>query len=112
MPETPGEKKPLFIIRPIQSPMKTIILSLLCILLVAGSGVIAIGEGEEKTVSPSPEPLSRPEDSILANTWTNMNPSTHPGARSGHAMAYDSESDRVILFGGYYFQIHESPGIQ
>ena len=35
------------------------------------------------------------------NTWTNMNPGTKPGARYLHAMAYDSESDRVILFGGY-----------
>jgi hypothetical protein len=34
------------------------------------------------------------------DTWTNMNPATKPSARAGHAMAYDSESDRVILFGG------------
>lgn len=36
-----------------------------------------------------------------ANTWTNLNPSTRPLARTGHAMAYDELSDRVILFGGY-----------
>jgi hypothetical protein len=81
--------------------MKTIIVSLLCVILVAGSGGSGIGEGKEKTVIPNPEPLSPPGESILANTWTNMNPSTHPGARSHHAMAYDSQSDRVILFGGY-----------
>jgi len=94
--------------------MKTIILSLLCVILVAGSGVIAIGEGEEKTISPNPEPLSRPGESILAsnNTWKDMNPGNYPRARYGHVMAYDSQSDRVILFGGYYFQIHDSPGIQ
>lgn len=42
------------------------------------------------------------EDSNFAvvNTWTNMNPSLHPPARSQHAMAYDSKSDRIILFGG------------
>jgi N-acetylneuraminic acid mutarotase len=34
------------------------------------------------------------------NTWTNLNPPLAPGERSGHAMAYDAESDRVILFGG------------
>lgn len=34
------------------------------------------------------------------NEWTNMNPSTRPQARARHAMAYDSESDMVILFGG------------
>jgi len=35
------------------------------------------------------------------NTWTNMNPSTHPSARYQSAMAYDSESDKIILFGGF-----------
>ncbi|MBI3949619.1 MAG: hypothetical protein HY314_04095 [Acidobacteria bacterium] len=34
------------------------------------------------------------------NTWTIMNPSLAPSARSAHAMAYDAQSDRVILFGG------------
>jgi hypothetical protein len=35
-----------------------------------------------------------------ANSWIDLNPPTNPGKRSGHALAYDSESDRVILFGG------------
>ncbi|MFQ5820207.1 MAG: Kelch repeat-containing protein [Candidatus Heimdallarchaeota archaeon] len=35
-----------------------------------------------------------------SNTWTNMNPPTMPVGRRQHAMAYDAESDRVILFGG------------
>jgi len=30
-----------------------------------------------------------------------MNPTTHPSNRGEHAMAYDAESDRVVLFGGY-----------
>jgi hypothetical protein len=34
------------------------------------------------------------------NTWTEMNPPTRPPARQYHSMAYDSESDRIILFGG------------
>ena len=34
------------------------------------------------------------------NTWTKMNPKTQPPGLYGHAMAYDSESDRVILWGG------------
>ena len=29
-----------------------------------------------------------------------MNPSTKPSARGYHAMAYDSQSDRIVLFGG------------
>ena len=35
-----------------------------------------------------------------ANEWTNMTPASSPPVRSNHAMAYDSQSDRVILFGG------------
>ncbi len=33
-------------------------------------------------------------------SWTQMLPTESPPARLGHAMAYDSESDRAILFGG------------
>lgn len=36
-----------------------------------------------------------------ANSWTQLYPSQSPSARAEHAMAYDSESDKVILFGGY-----------
>ncbi|MEE8199047.1 MAG: kelch repeat-containing protein [Thermoplasmata archaeon] len=35
-----------------------------------------------------------------SNTWTNMNPSVKPLARNYPTMAYDSESDRIVLFGG------------
>ncbi|MEE9173624.1 MAG: kelch repeat-containing protein [Thermoplasmata archaeon] len=34
------------------------------------------------------------------NTWTKMHPVVRPSERCCHAMAYDAESDRVILFGG------------
>jgi parallel beta-helix repeat protein len=34
------------------------------------------------------------------DTWTNMNPPVAPSIRWAHAMAYDSQSNRVILFGG------------
>ena len=34
------------------------------------------------------------------DTWTDMNPAEAPSRRWGTAMAYDAESDRVILFGG------------
>ena len=33
-------------------------------------------------------------------TWTRMNPRSSPSARGWPAMAYDSASDRVVLFGG------------
>ncbi|MFX0058625.1 MAG: Kelch repeat-containing protein [Candidatus Heimdallarchaeota archaeon] len=36
-----------------------------------------------------------------SNTWQKMSPILAPQARFSHAMTYDSESDRVILFGGY-----------
>lgn len=35
------------------------------------------------------------------NTWKGMNPIKRPPALTSVSMAYDSESDRVILFGGY-----------
>jgi N-acetylneuraminic acid mutarotase len=34
-----------------------------------------------------------------SDTWTDMKPSTSPPGRNYHAMAYDSESDRVIVWG-------------
>ncbi len=37
---------------------------------------------------------------VAANKWTLMNPSSSPPYLSAATMAYDSESDRVILFGG------------
>lgn len=36
----------------------------------------------------------------LANNWFNMNPAVHPSARQDGHLVYDSESDRVVLFGG------------
>ncbi|MFX0207510.1 MAG: Kelch repeat-containing protein, partial [Candidatus Hodarchaeota archaeon] len=35
-----------------------------------------------------------------ANIWTNQTPSSSPSPRSLNTMAYDVESDRVIMFGG------------
>jgi N-acetylneuraminic acid mutarotase len=37
---------------------------------------------------------------IEENTWTNMKPAPKPRNMAAATMAYDSESDRVILFGG------------
>lgn len=36
------------------------------------------------------------------NTWHDLRPSGSPPARFGQAMVYDSESDRVIMFGGLF----------
>ncbi len=35
------------------------------------------------------------------NTWTKMKPKTEPPGLFAHVMDYDTESDRVILWGGY-----------
>ena len=35
-----------------------------------------------------------------SNLWTNLNPPTAPSKRAFAAMAYDRESDRIVLFGG------------
>jgi hypothetical protein len=37
---------------------------------------------------------------VAANKWTEMKPATGPEARGAADLAYDSESDRVLLFGG------------
>ena len=37
------------------------------------------------------------------NTWENVSVNMNPGARYGHSMTYDTESDRVIMFGGYTY---------
>jgi len=34
------------------------------------------------------------------NTWENMNPSSHPSIRFWPIMAYNTEADRIILYGG------------
>jgi hypothetical protein len=35
-----------------------------------------------------------------ANNWTEVFPTLSPSGRAGHRMAYDLESDRIIMFGG------------
>ena len=37
---------------------------------------------------------------VAANKWTQMKPPSGPTGRAAAALAYDAESDRVILFGG------------
>ena len=44
---------------------------------------------------------------LTANKWTQMKPASGPTGRAGAELAYDTESDRVILFGGG----NETPGV-
>ena len=37
---------------------------------------------------------------LLANKWTELKPKTSPPARGRHAMAFDSESGKIVMFGG------------
>jgi hypothetical protein len=37
---------------------------------------------------------------VESNEWTDMRPSTKPRALGGSSMAYDIESDRIIMYGG------------
>ena len=39
--------------------------------------------------------------------WTQLNPSTSPNARFGHSMIFNPYNDKVILFGGFYFDSYE-----
>ena len=42
------------------------------------------------------------------NVWTNMTPPVGPSARYRHAMAYDRQADRVILYGGQTRQPYQN----
>ncbi|MHA2247184.1 MAG: Kelch repeat-containing protein [Candidatus Hodarchaeales archaeon] len=37
---------------------------------------------------------------LTTNNWTNMNPITKPSTRNKHSMVYDTNSDKIVLFGG------------
>jgi len=54
-------------------------------------------------VGPASNEVSAQPDSCFsgADTWTDKSPGDRPSPRDVHAMAYDSESDRIILFGGH-----------
>jgi N-acetylneuraminic acid mutarotase len=39
-----------------------------------------------------------------SNTWAKMNPATHPQARYGGVMVYDSYTEKCLLFGGHMVQ--------
>lgn len=48
-------------------------------------------------------PISPGTDEIWewdGTDWTQMHPAVRPGFRSGHAMAYDSQDQRVLVYGG------------
>ena len=36
-----------------------------------------------------------------SNTWSDRNPTVRPPARDSFGMAYDAESDRIVIFGGF-----------
>ena len=106
--------------------MKTVLGSVLLVVIVLVSAVHAADDWTQKF--PSPKPSGRwlhamtfiGEDQVLlfggwdgsnrindtwvydlsADTWTNMSPSNPPSARDGHAMAYIG-GDQVLLFGGW-----------
>jgi len=59
--------------------------------------------GQTGNISEHPEIFTSSETwafDLARNRWQMMSPESSPPAMSAHAMAYDSESDRVILHGG------------
>lgn len=51
------------------------------------------------------DPIERPFGDTwaydsAANTWTDLDPSAAPSPRGWHAMAYDAEAERIVLFSG------------
>jgi len=49
---------------------------------------------------------------VNTDTWTSMNPVVAPEPRLALRMAYDRESDRIVLFGGYVCSISECGAIR
>jgi N-acetylneuraminic acid mutarotase len=62
-------------------------------MILFGGGYV--GEGEKTGLSNETWSFD-----LNTNTWTQMSPEVSPPGRMDHAMAYDIESDRVILWGG------------
>ena len=65
---------------------------------VASDRVIVFG-GFNPTISSDPYNDTWTYD-YNTNTWTEVNFDIHPAARNYHLMAYDEESDKMILFAG------------
>ena len=42
---------------------------------------------------------------VIANKWTQMKPASAPSKRSDYGFVYDAKADRVILFGGFTYNI-------
>ena len=69
----------------------------------AGSGVVVLFGGAAGSC-PYPACPQNLNDTWVydpaAGTWEERSPAVSPPARHGHTMAYDAQSDRVVLFGG------------
>ncbi len=65
-------------------------------IILFGGAVSAVGGGTYTEAPPETWAYD-----TNTNTWTNMSPSTAPSPRLACSMVYDTESDRVILYGGY-----------
>ncbi len=76
---------------------------------------MAYDSESDRTILFSGVPQQRPHDEPVAcgtwaydygnDTWTEMFPSTSPHGRASGSMVYDSESDVMILFGGFGFGV-------
>lgn len=69
----------------------------------AGSGVVVLFGGAIGSCA-YPSCSEHLDDTWVydpaANTWEKRSPAISPPGRHGHTMAYDAQSDRVLLFGG------------
>jgi N-acetylneuraminic acid mutarotase len=69
----------------------------------AGSGVVVLFGGAIGSCA-YPSCSENLDDTWVydpaASTWEQRSPAASPPARHGHTLAYDAQSDRVVLFGG------------
>ncbi len=67
----------------------------------AASGKIILFGGESVSGSPSTTTYFSDTWQWDGSTWTQLSLSSHPSARWGARMAYDADSQKIILFGGF-----------
>jgi N-acetylneuraminic acid mutarotase len=67
----------------------------------SGSVILFGGIGSNPLLVSSEPPLNDTWSyDLRTNKWTELKPKTSPPARGRHAMAFDSESGKIVMFGG------------
>lgn len=81
--------------------MRTFVLAIATLVLLPAAVVVLPDNGTASNgAGATSQPLSASMTALQGTDWTNLTPASAPAGRVFPAVAYDSESDRIILFGG------------